>query len=127
MFERASRLKIRYETSVGLLSVEDLWDLPLIRGRGKLDLDEIAKSLHKEIKDSDEVSFVVEQPKSNSTLQLKFDIVKHIIEVKLAEQKEALQSREKAEKRQKILQIIAEREDDALKTIPLEELKGMLD
>ena len=34
MFEQAARLKLRFETSRGLLSVEDLWDLPLTSARG---------------------------------------------------------------------------------------------
>lgn len=29
IFEQASRQKLRFETSAGKLSIEDLWDLPL--------------------------------------------------------------------------------------------------
>ena len=85
MFEKATRIKLRFESKKGLLSVEQLWDLPLNS------LDEIAISLNKEVKDISEVSFI--KPLSNNKnkeLTLKFNIVKHIIDVKLTEIKEKL-------------------------------------
>lgn len=44
MFIKASRTKLRFESPKGLLSVEDLWDLPLISTMGKANLDDIAKT-----------------------------------------------------------------------------------
>ena len=51
MFEKASRAKIRFETSKGSLTVEDLWDLPLTSNTGKADLDDIARGLHSQLKE----------------------------------------------------------------------------
>ncbi len=34
MFEEASKLKLRFETTRGLVAVEDLWDIPLIGNNG---------------------------------------------------------------------------------------------
>ena len=48
LFITASRAKFRFPFSVGQLSAEDLWDLPL-SGRGQ-NLDNIARALHKELK-----------------------------------------------------------------------------
>lgn len=86
-FEKATRKKLRFNSTSGVLSVEDLWDLPLT-GRGA-NLDKLAKSLHKELKESEEESFVVKTVRKDSELQLKFDIVKYIIDVKLEEQETA--------------------------------------
>lgn len=128
MFEVASRAKLRFESPKGQLGVEDLWDLPLTSTvSGKANLDDVARTLHKQLKNDDNVSFVTVSNKSDPAVQLKFDIVKHIIDVRLEENKAAATERAKAEQKQKILGLIADREDDALKSLPLEELRKLLE
>lgn len=122
MFEKASRLKLGFTTSVGLIVVEDLWDLPLTSAGGRVNLDDIARSLHKELKNDDDVSFVVTERKSDETTQLKFDIVKHVIDVKIAEAKADAEAKAGAVKKQRILSILADRADNDLKNKPTEEL-----
>lgn len=78
IFEKASRIKLVIKASNGVLKVEDLWDLSLEA------LDAIAKSLNKQIKDGTEESYIKAKTETNTLLQLRFDIVKHIIDVKLA-------------------------------------------
>lgn len=114
MFEQASRLKIRFNTPVGNITVEDLWDLPLLSTRGQLCLDDLAKALHTSVKESGETSFVVKKKKADEVLELKFDIVKHVITVKLAEaEQNQNQVAIKAEK-EKLMRIIAKKEDESL-------------
>lgn len=127
MFEKASKLKLRFVSSKGYLTVEDLWELPLTSRNDRPNLDDIAKELFKDLKESDDVSFVHKDKKSDSVKQLKFDIVKHIIDVRLAENEARDNARLNAEKKQKILAIIADREDDALRGTSLDELKAMVD
>jgi len=62
----------------------------------------------------------------DETIQLRFDLVKSIIDVKLAEQAAALIQRENAEKKQRILAIIAQKEDQHLQEISLDDLRAML-
>jgi hypothetical protein len=85
MFEQAARLKVRYSTAKGQLTVEDLWDLPLTSTTGKANLNDIAKGLNRELKNADDEDFVNRATSTNTELALKFDIVKHIIAVRLAE------------------------------------------
>ena len=126
MFEKASRLKLRFDTNKGMLSVEDLWDLPLLSATNKVNLDDIARSLHRQLKNDDDVSFVNLDRKSDKVVQLKFDVVKYIIEVRLAEADAAKITRENREKKDRLLQLIAERQDDDLKNMHLDDLKKMV-
>lgn len=127
MFEEATKRKVRFDvgSSGQQYSVEDLWDMPLTT-RSKVSLDGLAKALNRQIKESEEESFVVQQSSANATLQLKFDIVKHVIGVRLAE-KEAKDNaaKEKAQK-QKILEIIAKKEDESLENKSIEELRALV-
>ena len=125
MFDKAFRQKLRFESSMGQLSVEDLWDLPLTARSGKANLDDIAKELHHQLKNGDDISFVIQSKKSDETIQLKFDIVKHIIDVRLAEQSAAETLRSNKEKKQQLLAIIAQKENEGLMNTSLDELKKM--
>ena len=50
MFEKATRLKLRFETVRGYVTTEDLWDIPLSAVNGFC-LDTIAKNLNKKLKE----------------------------------------------------------------------------
>lgn len=126
MFEKATRTKLRFDTSRGLISVEDLWDLPLTSGVGKLNLDDLARGLDAEIKQGAGISFVTEASTVSEKLKLKFDLVLHVITVKLAENKAALAVRANAEKKQQLLGIIAQKESEQLLGSSLDELKAMV-
>ncbi len=126
MFEKAARLRLRFDSSIGMLSVEELWDLPLTSKRNGVNLDDIARSLHRQLKNDDDVSFVDDERKSDATTQLKFDIVKHIIDVRLVERAAAVEAEKNREKKQKLLSILAEREDDTLRSLSVEELRDLV-
>lgn len=127
IFENASRIKCRFDSPQGTLCVEDLWDLPLQTSRvGKASLDNIAINLDKQIKDSGTVSFVDAAPAGNNELNLKFEIVKHIIEVRKAENLAAETRRTNAEKKQRILALIGQKEDEALASKSVDELRELV-
>lgn len=126
MFEKATRLKLRYQTSRGMLSVEDLWDVPLIARSNGLSLDNIARDLNKQVKESGEESFVVKKSESDATLVLMFNIVKHIIEFKLTEAENNEQSIINIARRKQILKLIADKNEEGLKAKSVDELKEML-
>lgn len=98
MFEQATRLKLRFAVGTRVnLTVENLWDLPLTNVKGE-DLDHIAIELQEKLS-TNEKSFVVQQSKTKEAQvnQLKFDIVKYIIDVRLEEQKVANLERQRAQ------------------------------
>lgn len=108
MFVKASRLKLKFDTSKGRISVEDLWDLPLTA------LDTIAKNLNKEVKESAEESFIKMKTSASTLATLRFEIVKHIIEVKLNEAEAAQKRAENKERKAQILALIAEKQNKEL-------------
>lgn len=126
MFEKASRLRLRFASPLGLLAIEDLWQLPLISTAGKANLDDIARALHIKLKGAESVSFVEPSTGTNEIDQLKFDVVKHVIDVKLAENALAAQARAKREMKQRMLEIIERKEGDALSALSIDELRQKL-
>ena len=123
-FEKASRLKLRFTTSKGDITVEDLWDLKLTSRNG-FDLDTVAKSLNTAVKESGEESFVLKRNTKNAILDLKFEIVKHIIKVKMDEADVAEKSAENKSKKETILGIIANKQNEELQGKSVEELTAM--
>lgn len=126
LFLNASRSKFRFSSSAGSLSVEDLWDLPL-SGRGA-NLDDIARSLHKRLKDADgDISFVKPAVKTTTELQAQFDIVKYVIGVKMEERDARADADQKAATKQKLLAKLAEKQDKALDDLSEEQIKTMIE
>lgn len=125
MFEKASRDKYRFRTTKGIILTEDLWDLPLIH-KVHSSLDDVARTLNKALKESEEESFVEKKSSINEILELKLSIVKYIIKVKLEEKEQAENVVLVKAKKEKILNILADKEDDTLKGKSAEDLKKML-
>jgi len=128
-FEKAARMKLRFDTAKGQLSVEELWDLPLESERG-VSLDGLAVALHQKIKNGAEVSFVRKDSAKSveyEVAQLKFDIVKHIIDVRVAENEAAARSRANRAQKQKIMELIAQKQDESLAGKSVEELMAMVE
>ena len=121
-YEVALRNKFRFNSKRGVLTVEDLWDLSLG------ELDEIAVAYHKQVKSEDNsLSFIGKRTAAVKTQQLKFDIVKHIIDVKLAEKAGAEEAADKKARKQKILALIADKQDAALADKTVDELTKELE
>ena len=120
IFELASRMKIRFAYR-GMITVEDLWDLSV------QELDRIFQKLNKALKESKEESLLSPQAKEDSELAIAVAIVRHIVEVKLAEAAIALAVVERKAKKQKILEILADKQDDSLRNMSQEDLTKMLE
>lgn len=126
MFEQASRLKLRFDTPQGFLSIEDLWDLPLSSTKpGRANLDDIAIALHNKTK-NESISFVnATKPDPGATLAL--DVVKRVIEVKMEENRVAAEARDRAVRKQKLLEVLARKEDASLEQSSEEDIRKMID
>lgn len=120
IFEYAVRNKVRFPFK-GMISVEDLWDLSLTN------LDSIYKTLNKQVKQSEEESLLSTSANVNTELEVKIAIIKHIVSVKLTEKENAEKASAKKAQKQKIMSIIATKENEALQNSSIEELNKMLD
>lgn len=126
IFEQATRAKIRFSTSVGMLSVEDLWDLPLTSTRARANLDDVARLLDAELKSTSSVSFVNDVSEVNAKTKLMFDVVIHVINTKVAEAKAAKSAADVREKKQKIMAIIERKQEESLSAASIDDLQQML-
>lgn len=120
IFEYAVRNKVRFSFK-GLISVEDLWDLSL------RDLDSIYKALNKQVKQSEEESLLNEKSQGDEILEVQIKIIKYIVSVKLAEKEAREKASAKKAQKQKIMSIIAAKQDEALQNSSVEDLQKMLD
>lgn len=128
MFEQATRQKYRFSTPQGELTVEDLWDLPLTSRSNRANLDDIAKALNKQLKaQGEEESFVVKEKEADESVKTMFEIVKHIIGVKLEENEKEKKAVETKAKKQKLMEIIARKQDKALEDTSVEDLLKMVE
>lgn len=121
IFERASKKKLRFKSTKGMLSTEVLWELSL------QDLDKIAIETNKKIKENDVESFINTPKKELSDDKLRLDILKHVIEYRLALKE---RSKERANTEAKIAQIkslITENENKELSNKPVADLHKMLE
>ena len=120
LFEMATRNKFRFPYK-GMISVEDLWDL------GPIQLDTVYKALNREIKKADEVSLVSTDNSEDAELTAKINIVKFIFDVKTNEAAARKIAVENAEKKRRIAEILAQKQEESLMSKSEDELKKMLD
>lgn len=123
MYKEASKLKLRFETGRGVLTTEQLWDLP------KTVLATVVRNLKKKLnKDSDnELAFLDDTAvQVDKEMQLRFDIAKDIYITRKAEEDALKVAAENKAYNQKILTLISEKKDEELKGKSVEELTKLL-
>lgn len=119
MFEQATRMKLRFEHK-GVCSVEDLWDLPLE------DLDEMYRVLNRQLKETKEDSLLGQKEETDKILDLKVEILKHIVKVRLDEQKAREDDSLRRARKQQLMEIIARKQDEELEGKSIEELNELI-
>jgi hypothetical protein len=123
MYKQASQLKLRFQTSVGLLSAEQLW------GLDKDQLSNAIKAVKKILKkndNDDELSFLEDTKIVDVENQLRFNILKDVYLTKKKEADELQNAADIKKHNQKILALIAEDEDQELRKLSKEEKLKLL-
>lgn len=125
IFEQAARGKLRFDSQVGSLTTEQVWDLPLTARGNAADLDKLARAVNSELKVLQEGSFVkVEADPRMSEAQLKLDILKHVIADKIARAKAAETAYQNAERKRKLLSALASKEEADLAGMSREDIES---
>ena len=126
MFEKASKLKLRFSTPRGQITTEDLWDLPL-ESVSKVDLYSIGEDLYKKVQELQTSGFRKTHTKASDLAELRLEIVKHIVDAKETESKAKSEAAAKRSKNEAIKAIIAKKEVADLESKSTEELMKLLE
>ena len=119
MFVTATRNKFRFPFR-GQISVEDLWDLSVEN------LDSVDKTLNSQVKKAKEESLLNTKSREDEIIEMQIEIVKYIVSVKQDEAAKKVAAKEKKARKQRILEVLAAKEDADLQNKSPEELQAML-
>lgn len=119
LFEIASKNKYRYAFR-GMITTEDLWDLSMSQ------LDTIYKDLSKRRKTEQEEESLMTDKEVNSDLVNMIEIVKHVFSVKKDEVEREKSAAENKRKKEKLLEILARKQDESLEEKSEEEILKMI-
>lgn len=122
LFIKATRRAYRWSSPRGLLSVEQLWELPLTHRSG-FDLDHVGRELLASIKNMGEESLISNEPDTAKVeAQERLEVLKAIIATRQEERRVAEARALRAEKRREIRVALSELEANELKQASRDEL-----
>lgn len=119
MYKQASQIKLRFETPKGLLNVEQIWGLSASQLK-ELILD--AKSKLVKVEDFKDLSFLDLTSKEDELNKLRFDILVDIYKTKQEATNKQKEMQENKLYNAMIDEIIAEKQNESLKSLSVEEL-----
>ena len=120
MYKEALQKKLRFKTNKGMITTEDLFDLSL------QNLNTLAIMLDKKISEAPKKSFIEELPAEENDYELRFSIVKDVINIKLKARKDNINRAQIDARNKRIAELIAKKEDEALENKSIEELRAMI-
>lgn len=119
MFEKASRLKLRFNHR-GVCTTEDLWDLSIE------DLDSMYISINKSLKEAEGESLLKKTSVTYDALKLKIDVITHIVRTKQEEYNNAENDIIKKQRKGFLLRMKNEKENASLSIEDInKELSGL--
>ena len=123
LFELAARRQFRFESPRGLLTVEDLFELPLT---GKLSLNTVAQLVNRDVKALTEESFVDTPTIQASLATDKLELVKRVIAIRKEEGEQQDRARNAAAQKQILLAALERKDQQDINELTREELLAKL-
>lgn len=127
-FFYAIRHKLRFETSKGNLTVEDVNDLPLTAEGDNLSIDYLGKGVTNAIRDNqgNEAFVTVKDSKEDVTLQVKLKILEHIRDHKIDYAARAEKATLTKARKLRLVELLAKKKDEADGEQSIEEIEKMI-
>ncbi len=120
MYKKALRTKLRFSTTKGKLTTEDLFDLSLT------DLNNLAIALDKKLSETPRKSFISDLTPDTQEDELRFNIVKDIITLKLVERNAAQNAKAKAAEKAQLLEILHRKKNEVLENLSVAEIEAKI-
>ena len=130
IYKQAAQQKLRFKSKRGVLTVEDLFLLPL--SKGEINLRELTIAVNKNLAESntDVPDFLTdeyqEQAEDQQRYQLQLDILKDVIETRKEEIQAAIDAHKRNQERSAIRELIAKKKQQNLENLSVEELEEKL-
>lgn len=124
MYKRAVKSQVRFESSRGVLTTEQLFQVPL---SGEFSLDNLAKAVNRNLKEIEEESFVSAPSEEKDLLQFKLDILKDVISERIKDSEIKSERIAKNDMKQKLKSLLAEKKDAALSDLSEEDILKRLE
>jgi uncharacterized protein YaaW (UPF0174 family) len=124
MYKNATKLKLRFSSTKGNLTVEQLWDLPL-NSQTKANLNDVARGVSQSITTVED--FVGGTSNDNSIAELKLDILKDIITDKKQELADKANKAKNETEIAKLEEILEHKEDVSLTKMSKKEIKAAIE
>jgi len=123
IYEQAVINKVRFDVNDGAngtIATEDLRDLSLSA------LDKMYGAIFKQIKTFQEESFLKTKQSINVLAELKLELVKHTMTVKLEEKEAAKLAKENKEEAEQLMEILADKQKAAKQNLTEAQIKARL-
>ena len=125
MYKKASRLKLRFKTKFGLLTLDQLWDIKMT------DLKAAVKEAYESWKKIDnvdsELSFLEGNTESETEIpKLTFEILKDVYTTRLDEVKSASEAAVVNKEIKHLEEILAAKKEESLKSMSVDEIEKLI-
>jgi hypothetical protein len=118
IYKQALRQNLRFAFN-GLRNTEELWDLTLEQ------LDSIFQALNVQRKTNSEESLLSTKTDESTELDLKLEIIRDVVATLLQEKAEREDAATRSVRKQKVLEAIAQKQDDDLGNLSVAELEEL--
>lgn len=131
IFALASKKKLRFTTPQGQMQADDLWTLPFTVAPNRVSthacLENIGQDLFKAINESTTVSFTGSKSVSAGVNdnKLRLELLEYVIRVRQTESQLELKSKQKTESASMIDQLIAQKKNESLAGLTIEQLEAL--